>query len=57
MFERPSGGDRAVLVCLDLGEGDPAQRMDELEALAVGARVRFAEEPGDNGPQATSVVP
>lgn len=29
----------------------------ELEALAVGARVRFAEEPGDNGPQATSVVP
>ena len=37
MFERPSGGDRAVLVCLDLGEGDPAQRMGELEALAVSA--------------------
>jgi GTP-binding protein HflX len=32
MFERPSGGDRAVLVCLDLGEGDPAQRMGELES-------------------------
>jgi GTP-binding protein HflX len=37
VFERPSGGDRAVLVGLDLGQGDPAQRMAELEALALSA--------------------
>jgi GTP-binding protein HflX len=37
MFERPSGGDRALLVCLDLGQGDPEQRIGELDALAVSA--------------------
>jgi GTP-binding protein HflX len=37
MFERPSGGDRAVLVGLDFGQGDATQRMDELEALALSA--------------------
>ena len=37
MFERPAGNDRAVLVSIDLGEGDRTQRMGELEALAVSA--------------------
>jgi GTP-binding protein HflX len=37
MFERPTGSDRAVLVCLDLGQGDAEQRMGELDALAVSA--------------------
>ena len=37
MFERPTGGDRAVLVCLDFGDGDPGERIGELDALAVSA--------------------
>jgi GTP-binding protein HflX len=37
MFERPQGGDRALLVALDFGDADPAERMAELEALAVSA--------------------
>ncbi len=37
MFERPEGGDRALLVALDLGEGDPGERLAELTALAVSA--------------------
>ena len=37
MFERPRGGDRAVLVALDFGDADPAERMVELDALAVSA--------------------
>ncbi len=37
MIERPSGGDRALLVCLDLGQGDPEQRIGELDALALSA--------------------
>ncbi len=37
MFERPSGGDRALLVVLDLGEGDPAERQSELRELATSA--------------------
>jgi GTP-binding protein HflX len=41
MFERPTGGDRAVLVALDLGEGRLEERVAELAALAgtAGARV------------------
>ena len=35
MFERPQGGDRAILVSLDLGEPDQASRIDELKELAV----------------------
>jgi len=35
MFERPQGGDRAILVSLDLGEPDQAARIDELKELAV----------------------
>ena len=37
MFERPQGGDRALLVALDLGAGDPHERLAELTALAVSA--------------------
>ena len=37
MFERPQRGDRALLVVLDLGSGDPEERVAELTALAVSA--------------------
>jgi GTP-binding protein HflX len=37
MFERPVGGDRALVVALDFGDGDPAQRIAEIDALAVSA--------------------
>jgi GTPase len=37
MFERPQGGDRALLVVLDLGSGDPHERLAEITALAVSA--------------------
>ncbi len=37
MFERPQGGDRALLVALDFGDADPGERMAELDALAVSA--------------------
>jgi GTP-binding protein HflX len=37
MFERPQGGDRALLVALDFGDADPVERMAELDALAVSA--------------------
>jgi GTP-binding protein HflX len=37
VFERPSGGDRALLVALDFGDADPVERMAELDALAVSA--------------------
>jgi len=37
MLERPEGGDRAVLVELDLGEGELAERLSELTALAQSA--------------------
>jgi GTP-binding protein HflX len=37
MFERPSGGGRALLVALDFGDGDRDYRLRELSALAVSA--------------------
>jgi GTP-binding protein HflX len=37
MFERPGGGDRALLVALDFGDADPEERMAELGALALSA--------------------
>jgi len=37
MFERPSGGDRALIVALDFGDGDPALRRAEIDALATSA--------------------
>jgi GTP-binding protein HflX len=42
MFERPQGGDRALLVALDFGDADPAERMAELDALAVSAGATVA---------------
>jgi GTP-binding protein HflX len=39
MFERPKGGDRAILVSLNLGEPDQAARIDELKELAVSCGV------------------
>ena len=43
MFERPAGGDRALLVELDLGEGEPAERLAELKALARSAGAEIAD--------------
>jgi GTP-binding protein HflX len=37
MFERPTGGDRALLVALDFGDGDPEARLAEIDALARSA--------------------
>ena len=37
MFERPTGGDRALIVALDFGEGDPAERLAEVDDLARSA--------------------
>jgi GTP-binding protein HflX len=42
MFERPQGGDRAILVTLDLGEPDQAARIDELKELAVSCGLTVA---------------
>jgi GTPase len=39
MFERPTGGDAAVLVGLDLGQPHYAESMEELELLAESAGV------------------
>ena len=43
MFERPAGGDRALLVALDFGEGAPAERLAELKALARSAGAEIAD--------------
>ena len=43
MFERPTGGDRALLVELDLGDGEPAERVAELKALARAAGAEIAD--------------
>ena len=37
MFERPTAGEKAVLVQLDLGEGAQAERLSELQLLAESA--------------------
>ena len=42
MFERRTGGDRALLVELDFGDGDPAERVAELKALARSAGAEIA---------------
>jgi GTP-binding protein HflX len=41
-FERPQGTDRALLVALDLGAGDPRERLAELNALVVSAGATVA---------------
>ena len=43
MFERPAGGDRALLVELDFGDGEPAERLAELKALARSAGADIAD--------------
>ncbi|HYL17703.1 MAG TPA: GTPase HflX [Burkholderiales bacterium] len=42
MFERPQGGDRALLVNLDLGEPDQAARIEELKELALSCGLTVA---------------
>ncbi len=37
MIERPQGGDRALLVELDLNDGEPGERLAELKALTASA--------------------
>jgi GTPase len=37
MFERPSGGDRVLIVALDMGDGDRAFRLAEITDLATSA--------------------
>lgn len=41
MFDRPSGGDAAVLVSLDFGEPDYEESLDELRQLAISAGMRI----------------
>jgi len=43
MFERPGGGDRAVLVCLDLGKPDFDESVDEISQLAKSAGVQVVD--------------
>jgi GTPase len=43
VFERPTAGDRALLVELDFGDGDPAERVAELKALARSAGAEIAD--------------
>jgi GTPase len=43
VFERRTGGDRALLVELDFGDGDPAERVAELKALARSAGAEIAD--------------
>ena len=44
MFERPDGGDRALIVTLALGRGDHDGRMSEIAALAASAGARVVAE-------------
>jgi GTP-binding protein HflX len=46
MFERPRGGDRAVLVSLDFGERDYAAKLAELRELASSAGLEVVAEVG-----------
>jgi GTP-binding protein HflX len=43
VFDRPTGGDRALLVELDFGDGEPAERVAELKALARSAGAEIAD--------------
>ncbi len=40
MFERPAAGENALLVQLDFGEGDFAERLEEFQMLATSAGAR-----------------
>jgi GTP-binding protein HflX len=43
MLDRPDAGDRALLVEVDLGDGEPAERLAELKALARSAGADIAD--------------
>jgi len=43
MLDRPQGGDRALLVEIDFGNGDLAERLDELKSLALSAGATVTE--------------
>src|SRR5256885_4174229 len=43
MLDGPEGGDRALLVEIDFGEGDLRERLDELKALALSAGATVTE--------------
>ena len=43
MFDRPTAGDRALLVELDFGDGEPVERVIELKALARSAGAEIAD--------------
>jgi GTP-binding protein HflX len=43
VFDRPTAGDRALLVELDFGDGEPAERVIELKALARSAGAEIAD--------------
>ncbi|HEY3180862.1 MAG TPA: GTPase HflX [Casimicrobiaceae bacterium] len=44
MFERPEGGDRALIVALAFGRGDDRDRMNEIAELAASAGARVVAE-------------
>jgi len=44
MFERPDGGDRALIVALAMGRADHGDRMSEIAALAASAGARVVAE-------------
>ena len=44
MFERPEGGDRALIVALAFGRGDDRDRMSEVTALAASAGAHVVAE-------------
>ena len=58
MFDRPEGGESAVLVSLDFGETDYAESLEELRQLAstAGLDVRATVEGGRPKPDATYFV-
>jgi GTP-binding protein HflX len=43
MFERPGGGDRALLVCLDLGKPDFDESVEEISQLAKSAGAQVVD--------------
>jgi len=43
MLDRPDAGDHALLVEVDLGDGEPAERLAELKALARSAGASIAD--------------
>ena len=43
MYERPDNGDRAVVICLDMGDPDYAESVEEISRLAESANVRVVD--------------